>query len=304
MISFIIPAYNAEKTIKRAVESIVNQKETTLDFEIVVIDDGSNDKTEEIVKVYPEVNYYKTENKGVSAARNLGIKKAKGDYIIFVDSDDYVSDSLLSDIEKYIEEGIELIKWNPIFVNDDGEEISKEPCFPFEKTDGKSAFNLLYGKDKLISCLWNYAIKKSLAPKFPEGRMHEDFAKIPLMILSAKSMVFIDKNEYYYVQTESSIMRGNDTKKQRKKLEDVLANYDDLLVDYKKLKLDKFTEENLKIFLTNSLLVILPDLEGDNLQFFKKELKNRKVYKDLKARNIKQLAKKILVYMDLNKKNK
>lgn len=318
MISFIIPAYNAEKTIIRAIESIINQKNTSIEYEIIVINDGSKDKTEESIKkiidnyavdkiIYDKNNYstklknkdnndinfyyYQQENQGISNTRNLGIKKSNGDYIIFVDSDDYVSDTLLNDIEKYIDDKIELIKWNPIFVKDNGE-IKKEECFPFDKKIGIEGFNYLYGKDKFISCLWNYAIKKELILEFPKVNYHEDFAVLPLIILKAKSMVFIDKNEYYYVQTDNSVMRGNDEEKQKKRLEDILLGYDYILNQIPSLKLDKYTDENLKIFLTNSLIVFLPELSDNNKKFFLDELSKRKVSRNLKARNVKQLLKK------------
>lgn len=323
MISFIIPAYNAEKTIIRAIESIINQKNTSIEYEIIVINDGSKDKTEENVKeiidnyavdkiVYDKNNYstklknkdnndinffyYQQENQGISNTRNLGVKKSNGDYIIFVDSDDYVSDTLLNDIEKYIDDKIELIKWNPIFVKDNGE-IKKEECFPFDKKTGVDGFNYLYGKDKLISCLWNYAIKKELIPEFPKVNYHEDFAVLPLIILKAKSMVFIDKNEYYYVQTDNSVMRGNDEEKQKKRLEDILFGYDYILNQIPSLKLDKYTDENLKIFLTNSLIVFLPELSDNNKKFFLDELSKREVSKNLKTRNLKQLLKKCFYTM-------
>lgn len=320
MISFIITAYNAEKSIKRAIDSIIaNQSKTTLEYEIIIINDGSTDKTEEVinkglVKVYEKqtnmeekelryickginILYLKTKNGGVSRARNIGIKNAKGEYIIFVDSDDYISENLLKDIEKYINEGIELIKWNPIFVDNNGKELKKENTFSFDKCTGIEGFDKLFGKDNLISCLWNYSIKKSLIPKFPEDRYHEDFRNIPLIILNAKSMCLIDKYEYYYVQTENSIMRENNEEKQRKKIEDILKNFDELLVDIKGLNLPKKTDENIKIFLTNSLTVILPELTNKNKEFFVEELKKRKISQYIKIRNPKQIIKKQLMKM-------
>lgn len=320
MVSFIITAYNAEKSIKRAINSIVsNQVNTSIEYEIIIIDDGSTDKTEEVinkglVKVYEKqinleekelkyicnginILYIKTKNGGVSKARNTGVKNAKGEYIIFVDSDDYISSSLLKDIENYIEEGIELIKWNPIFVDDNGKELKKEKVFSFDKCTGIEGFDKLFGKDNLISCLWNYAIKKSLIPRFPEGRYHEDFRNIPLIILNAKSMCLIDKYEYYYVQTENSIMRGCAEEKQRKKAEDMLKNFDELLMDIKEMKLPKNTDENIKIFLTNSLTVILPELTNENKEFFAEELRKRKISQYIKIRNPKQLIKKQLMKM-------
>src|SRR5699024_9225652 len=110
----------------------------------------------------------------------------------------YIAESLLKDIETYIKQDIELIKWNPIFVDENKNEISKNVNIAFEKVTGEQGFNLLFGKDNLIDCLWNYAIKKEIMLKFPKGKYHEDFAIMPLVILKAKTMVAIGKYEYYY----------------------------------------------------------------------------------------------------------
>ena len=116
MISFIITTFNSDKTIVRAIKSILNQK-SNLDFEIIVVDDGSNDKTKDVLKsYYDKIKYYYKENEGVACARNFGMQKAKGEYIIFVDSDDYINNTMLEDIENYILQKVDLIKWNPIFV--------------------------------------------------------------------------------------------------------------------------------------------------------------------------------------------
>ncbi len=303
MISFIVPAYNAEKTLERAIKSIINQKDNKFDYEIIIVNDGSTDKTKEVAKQiieqYSKTNnniyYIEQENGGPSKARNTGTENSKGDYIIFVDSDDYISDTLLKDIEEHINKGIELIKWNPIFVTEDGQEVGREPCYPFDVMTGIEAFNYLYGRDKIISTPCTYAIKRTIAPIFPEGRYHEDFAVMPFIILKAKTMVFIDKNEYYYVQTNNSIMRNADLKKQRKKLEDLLYISEEMVKQSEEFKLDKYTQENLSIFITNSLLAVLSDLSGENKKYYESELKKRKISKNIKIRNPKQLAKKILL---------
>lgn len=116
---------------------------------------------------------------------------------------------------------------------------------------------------------------------------------MPITILKAKTMCAIDKYEYYYVQTQKSIMR--DDEKQRQRIEDILDNYDNQMYQVNRLKVDKYTNENFKIFLTNSLLVILPELSEDNKEYFKNELKQRKVSKYIKTRNCKQFVKKMLL---------
>lgn len=168
MISFIIPVYNAENTIERAINSILKQK-TNLEYEIIVVDDGSTDNLEDVMQKYNQENikYFKKENSGVADTRNFGVDKAKGEYIIFVDSDDYISHTLLQDIEVYLKQGIDLIKWNPVFVDEEQVEILKPKSAYFDKVTGEQGFNFLFGKDNLIDCLWNYAIKKDIMLKFP-----------------------------------------------------------------------------------------------------------------------------------------
>lgn len=93
-VSVIIPAYNAQETIKALLDVLLDQDLSKNEFEIIVVDDGSTDKTGFRVKKYPVV-YFKQKNKGAGAARNLGAKKAKGEILVFVDSDCLVPDNWL-----------------------------------------------------------------------------------------------------------------------------------------------------------------------------------------------------------------
>ena len=294
MISFIIPAYNAANTIKRAIDSILNQT-AEIKYEIVIVDDGSTDDTKYAIEEYnqyPQIKYFKKENGGISSARNFGLRNAKGDYIIFVDSDDYISATLLEDIDKYIKQECDLIKWNAEIVND--EEIQKTVSNNnVIITTGEDAFNKLFGVEPLLDCLWNYAIKKELVLEFPEGRYHEDFLIMPQIILRAKKIAIMYNKEYYYVQTDESIMRNNNKGIKRKKLEDILINFDTLLEEIDKLDLSKTTKENVGIFAANSLLVIVPELEETDKEYFKNELRKRHISKLIKIRNPKQLLKRI-----------
>ena len=238
MISFIIPAYNAGKTIGRTINSIINQEGTSENYEIIVVDDGSDDDLKERVEEFKNdkrIKYFYKDNTGVSDTRNYGVNQAIGEYIIFVDSDDYISKTLLKDIEPYINQNIDLIKWKPIFVDENENILKKEESNTFNKVSGEKGFNLLFGKDNLIDCLWNYAIKKELVLEFPKGMYHEDFATMPLMILKANTMVSINKYEYYYVQSPNSIMRNQNEEMERKKLQDKLVHFDNILKFSKKM---------------------------------------------------------------------
>lgn len=295
MISFIIPTYNAESSLKRAIESILNQKETNLQYEIIVIADGKQDYIDEIINNFNDtrIKYFVKEHSGVADTRNYGVNKAIGEYIIFVDCDDYISNTLLKDIENYINEDIDLIKWNPIFVDENGNILSNPESVSFARTKGEQGFNLLFGKDDLIDCLWNYAIKKELVIEFPTGTYHEDFATMPLMVLKSKTMVSIPNREYFYVQSKNSIIRNDDKQKVRKKLEDKLGHFDNLISKVNQMNLQKITKENLAIYATNAILSTMPELDEENKKFLKQELKKRKISKYIKIRNFKQLLKKI-----------
>lgn len=298
MISFIIPAYNAGKTIGRTINSIINQEGTLVDYEVIIVDDGSDDDLREKVEEFKNdkrIKYFYKENTGVSDTRNYGVNQAIGEYIVFVDSDDYISNTLLKDIEPYIEQNIDLIKWKPVVVDEDGNILRKEGSNSFNKVSGEKGFNLLFGKDNLIDCLWNYAMKKELVLEFPNGMYHEDFATMPLIILKAKTMVSINKYEYYYVQSKNSIMRNKNEEMERKKLQDKLVHYDNILIDSKKMSLKKVTKENIAIFATNSLLAVVPELDEENKIWFEKELKARKIAKNIKIRNFKQFIKRIIL---------
>ena len=97
LISVIIPTYNRENIITRAIDSVIHQ--TYKNWELIIVDDGSKDKTEEVIKPYlknHKISYHYQKNKGVCEARNYGIKKAKGEYIAFLDSDDEFEENKLS----------------------------------------------------------------------------------------------------------------------------------------------------------------------------------------------------------------
>ncbi len=102
-VSVIIPAYNCENTICRTVDSILNQFYKNI--EIIIINDGSTDDTKKVVKKYGNVILYNNENKGVCYSRNFGIKKAKGDYILFVDADDTIDENFISEMIKALKNG-------------------------------------------------------------------------------------------------------------------------------------------------------------------------------------------------------
>ena len=303
MISIIITAYNAEKTIERCLNSILENEYN--DYEIILVNDGSKDKTEKIVELFAtdKIKYFSKKNTGVADSGNYGIEKAKGEYITFVDSDDYVNNNYFENLDKYMKNGIDVIKRKATIINETNGEKNKIEGPTFETVTGEEAFNTLCFKDIYLDTLWSYIIKKSLITEnnlyFETGKYHEDFGMIPLMLLKAKQVVSTNDYVYNYVQTDGSIMRDNDEQKTIKKSQDVLYHFDNILEKTKLYNISEKTKENVKIYCTNAILLKVKELKGQAKNEYIKELKKRKIYKNIKIRNIKQLVKKLLLFINI-----
>lgn len=301
-ISIIIPAYNAEKHIERCLDSVLAQKYD--DLEIIVINDGSTDKTEEKISKYKEhIIYIKKENAGLSDTRNVGIAKATGTYLMFIDSDDYIEKNLLESLKPYIEQDIDIIKYKAKKINENGNniELLKGPTFGIE--NGPEAFSKLCFTDELMEATWLYLYKRELFTKnnfkFAKDLYHEDFGLTPLIILKAKTMVSLDIYGYYYVQSENSITRNGDYEKTVQKFKDLLIHYDNITKTIENYDIDIKTKENVKIFCTNSILLRINELNRNDRKKFIKEIKKRKMIKNIKVRNLKQLIKRILLSINI-----
>lgn len=305
-ISVIIPVYNTEKYLRRCFDSVIAQDYKNL--EIVIINDGSEDNSEQIIneykKKYPElISYYKKENSGVADTRNFGIEKAQGDYIMFLDSDDYIDKALLKTLEEYVNKNIDLIKFKLQRVNEEGKTLEIVSGATFEKTTGEDGFNKLYSTDVLLDSPCVYLIKKEIfvknSLKFAVGTEHEDFGLVPFIIVLAQTMVSINFYGYYYVQSDNSITRNENYTKTIKKAYDALKHYDNAIVLIEILNINKITKQNLKIYYTNAIILKAKELHNDEQKKYIKEIKDRKMTKNIKIRNMKQLIKKILLTMNI-----
>ena len=211
-LSVIIPVYNTEKYFEKCIDSVINAiKRLTFNAEIIVINDGSNGNIEELIKKYLEdysnlVVYISQPNRGRGATRNLGVAKARGKYINFVDSDDYIDEEMYTHMLKKIdEEQADIVICD--FENIDYTNTEKN-C----RIEGKNLNfndNRLGCFDELIlpSCC-NKIIKKKLFEnlKFPENINYEDLATIPIVVLKSERISYIPEMLYKYVQNEESIM--------------------------------------------------------------------------------------------------
>lgn len=306
-LSIIIPVYNTEKHLKKCFDSIINQNNS--EIEVVVVNDGSTDNSEVIIKEYISkykdvFTYYKKDNTGVSDTRNFGVEKASGKYIMFLDSDDYIDKKLYDNINKYIDEDIELIKYKMQRVDENDKILEIVPGATFDKITGEEGFNKLYGTDVLLDSPCVYIIKKDIFVrnnlKFKVGTEHEDFGLIPFVIVLAKSMVSTNFYGYYYVQSQGSLMRNENYKKTIKRVYDALGHYDNAKEYSQKINISKLIHDNIMIYYTNAVILKARDLKEEERKKYLEELKKRKVFKNIKARNLKQMIKKIMLMIDIN----
>ncbi len=249
LISIIVPIYKVEKYLKKCIESIMAQ--THKNIEIILVDDGSPDKCGDICEEYSKkdsrIKVIHKVNGGLSDARNAGLAIAKGDYIGFVDSDDYVANDMFETLynlsETYnadisIVSFYELIEDRVIGVMDSGElEI-------LDKTEGMKQ---LLEDNKIQSYAWNKLFKRKLFDdmKFPTGKNFEDIATTFLLFEKSDIIIRKETPKYYYIRREDSIV-GQRTSKTYNDYMDVLL--DKYLYIYKNNKeLREYNEYNYVI---------------------------------------------------------
>lgn len=210
MISIIIPIYNVEKYLERCMISITNQ--TYKNLEILLIDDGSTDLSYDICDFWKKKDHrivvIHKNNGGLSDARNVGINNAHGEYISFIDSDDYVSVDMYQILLDTMERN------NADIVICGKKEISDNKCISHSKPLKKS--EIIYDNANAIGeLLSGYYIDESaygklykkeiFTERFPVGEINEDIVTIPKVFDNAKRIVLIDKQLYHYCRRENSI---------------------------------------------------------------------------------------------------
>lgn len=204
MISIIVPIYNAEKNIKKCIESILNQ--TKKELEIILINDGSTDNTEKIIKTFKDkrIKYFKNKNQGIGKTRNFGIEKSTGEYIMFLDSDDYFAKDACEILYKKIEnDNSDMVVFN--YYNVKNKDISENSLASFETSslkDNPKLLNII----NLGPCnkIYRASLIKDNNIKFVEDMKYEDAPFVAKAIDKANMIGKIDKCLYYYVIHENS----------------------------------------------------------------------------------------------------
>lgn len=233
-LSIIVPVYNVEKYLDKCLERILNS--TYKDFELIVINDGTKDNSEQIITKYldneeykDKITYISKENSGLSDTRNLGMSKAKGEYIAFVDSDDYIETTMYETMmNKALEKNYDIVACDVKLVYEDSDK---------EKVISSAYEKDLFNKDEIKQTMltyypvvWNKIYKKSLLEgiEFSKGVWYEDMEFNLKVYPRINSIGVVKEPLYNYLQRGNSI-----TYTYNDKLYDIITNMDTVIKYYK-----------------------------------------------------------------------
>ena len=221
-ISVIIAVYNKEKYLHKCLDSILEQNYKNL--EIILINDGSTDRSKEICEEYEKkdnrIKLISTVNKGASSARNLGLDNAQGEYISFIDADDYISKDFYTYLYKHmIKYNADIVECNSVKVKEDQEYNDK--TFYIPKTEeviecnNIGALTRLYGDEQEFYgktiVVWNKLYKKEVLDnvRFEPGRIIDDESFTYKALYNCKKFITLRAGLYAYVYAEGSTMRSS-----------------------------------------------------------------------------------------------
>lgn len=214
LISIVVPVYNTEQYLEKCIESIRNQSYSNL--EIILVDDGSTDQSGEICDRYSEIDsrikVVHEENGGQAKARNTGICISTGQFLLFVDSDDYINEYIVEHMYKRIEEDrSDLAVCGHYFLDEAGNELGVF-TIPDQVRTGYQMLEMAYHgteNDFLVnSIIWNKLYKRFLFDyvRFPEGRIQEDEATVYKLLDQCRKVSITSERLYYYIQHSNSTM--------------------------------------------------------------------------------------------------
>lgn len=242
-VSVIVPVYNVEKYIEKCLDSLVGQ--TLKDIELIVVNDGSKDKSKDIIKKYQEkysnIIYLEKGNGGLSDARNYGLNYAKGEYVAFLDSDDYVDSTIYEKMyNKAIQENSDYVECDFYWVYPNKKKLDKGVRFNNKKD--------MFIYARVVA--WNKLIKRDIIKeKFPVGLYYEDVEFFYKLLPNINKASFVEEPLIYYVQRQSSIIN-----KQSYKTGQIFNVLDNVIDYYKKNNLYEEYKQEIEYTYTRLLL--------------------------------------------------
>lgn len=226
-VSVIVPIYNVEKYLEKCINSLLSQ--TLEDIQIILVNDGSKDNSGNIAKEYEKNNknriiYVEKENGGLSDARNYGLKYATGDFIAFLDSDDYIEKNAYEEMyNKAIEENADYVECD--FIWEFPNKIRVDKQYPYKNKKEMLSFVRVVA--------WNKLIKRQLITdnnlEFPKGLRYEDVEFTYKLIPFINKFAYVDKPFIHYVQRKGSIANV-----QNERTAEIFTVLDNVIEFYKK----------------------------------------------------------------------
>ena len=284
-ITVVVPVYNVEKYIEKCLMSIKNQSFN--DYECLIINDGTKDNSidiaQKIIQGDERFKIINKENGGLSDTKNLGIKLAKGDYICFVDSDDYIDEKMLEKAYKMaVKHDSDITCFDLYYEYDNGNKKISIGAYK-EVSSYQEDYELLYINNSSNNKLYKTSFIKDKS--FIKGRWYEDLAVIPIWIAKANNVSYVNEPLYHYLQRDGSISHSADPR-----IFDIYKAIDNIK---KTLSLDN--EKIKKLYYNNCLIMTTLRI---------KEFSNKQNRLDYYSKNIDLLTKYYPEwYKDLNKSN-
>ena len=238
-VSILIPAYNAEGFLKRCIDSVLNQ--TYRDFEVIIVNDGSSDDTQAVCENYSSkdarVSLINQENQGVAAARNRALDSATGDFILFVDADDWIESDMLEKMLNAVnfKEQSDIAFCRHDFANSSQEVDRSGDTLQIEIWDQERQQLEFMKHDRMTGMLWNKLIRKSLFDgiRFDSTVGYGEDAQVLWKVLkNSSSMAVLDQTLYHHVLEKQSISHQSYSSKKFSSIkmwkeieEDIFKNY-------------------------------------------------------------------------------
>lgn len=299
LVSIIVPIYNVENYLKKCINSLVNQ--TYKNIEIILVDDGSTDSScyicDEYKEKYSNIKVIHKKNEGVSIARNVGIDSSKGDYIFFIDSDDFIENNVIEDLVKNFVD-VDIIKISYKIINK-----SKIKDISISKTFSKNEYleAILYGS--IGGHCWGYLFDRKIIKDLyfdKNTSCMEDTIFVISCVLRANKIKCINDSFYNHVINENGITSSSN--KIERKIIDYMYSMDKI----EELIKNQDYIEQCKLLKKRFCLIESEIAKIRNSQELKKILNNNLINNYLKelyeSRYIK-LIQKIYLNLLLNKKN-
>ena len=211
LISVLIPVYNVAEYLRKCIDSVLAQDFE--DFELILVNDGSTDGSGEICESYrrtdSRIRTLVQDNKGLSAARNAALGEAKGEYVAFIDSDDFVADTYLSQLLKPVGQyNVDIsICGRKIYYSESNYYNEQRPHFSNKILSGKQAVRALDSYDSYDMSAWGKLVRRNLYDdiSYPLNRISEDMFVTYKLLYNAKSVYYSNDQLYYYRQRNGSI---------------------------------------------------------------------------------------------------